>query len=48
MAGLSLGLGFGVQRPAAAGQAGTTIPANALTLNGQPLTLNGNYLVLGA
>lgn len=31
-----------------AGQSGGTVPANALTLNGQPLILNGNYLVLGA
>jgi hypothetical protein len=27
---------------------GSTVPANVLTLNGQPLILNGTYLVLGA
>ncbi|TAZ20761.1 hypothetical protein ELH77_19340 [Rhizobium ruizarguesonis] len=30
------------------GQPGEIVPENALTLNGQPLIMNGNYLVLGA
>jgi len=47
MAALCLRLLLGLQRGGGGGGGDDTPPANALTLGGQPLTLNGEYLTLG-
>ena len=41
--GLAIGIGISPTL-----REGVGVPANALTLNGQPLTLNGQFLTLGA